>query len=54
MPIHIAGGIADGITPDDVTGMVNAIQRRGVLGGSLYDWNTSNLALWDRLRALVV
>jgi hypothetical protein len=54
MPIHIAGGIADGATPDDVAGMVNAIRNRGVLGGSLYDWNTSNLAQWDRLRLLVV
>lgn len=52
MPIHIAGGIADGVTLDDLAGMVRAIQSHAVLGGSLYDWNTSNPAQWDVLRAL--
>lgn len=28
------------------------VQR--VLGGSLYDWNTSNAAQWDALRPLRV
>jgi hypothetical protein len=54
MPIHVAGGIADGITLDDVAGMVRTIQHRGVLGGSLYDWNTSQPPQWDLLRALRV
>ncbi len=54
MPIHIAGGIANGITLEDVTGMVTAIQARGAMGGSLYDWNTSQPAQWDLLRALRV
>ena len=54
MPIHIAGGIADGISLDDVAGMVHAIHMRGAIGGSLYDWNTSHGAQWDLLRALRV
>lgn len=52
MPIHIAGGIADGVTPDDLAGMVRAIQARGVMGGSLYDWRTSSPPQWDVLKAL--
>jgi hypothetical protein len=32
--------------------MVRAIQARGVLGGSLYDWATSQPAQWDLLKAL--
>ena len=40
MPIHVAGGVANGITLDDVAGMVHAIHMRGAIGGSLYDWNT--------------
>jgi hypothetical protein len=50
----VAGGIADGVTPDDLVGMVRAIQARGVLGGSLYDWNTSQPPQWDLLRVLRV
>jgi hypothetical protein len=52
MPIHVAGGIANGITIDDVSGMVRAIQARGVLGGSLYDWSTSQPDQWNLLKAL--
>jgi hypothetical protein len=52
MPINVAGGIADGITLEDVSGMVRAIQARGIMGASLYDWNTSQPAQWDVLRAL--
>ncbi|MDP1819231.1 MAG: hypothetical protein Q8K58_04980 [Acidimicrobiales bacterium] len=54
MPIHVAGGIADGISLEDVHGMIHAIQSRGILGGSLYDWNTSQIPQWDLLRALRV
>lgn len=54
MPIHVAGGIADQATLDDVAGMVRAIQSRGILGGSLYDWNTSHPGQWDLLRLLRV
>ena len=36
----------------DVQGMARAIQARGILGGSLYDWNTSQAAQWEALRPL--
>jgi hypothetical protein len=54
MPIHVVGGIADGVSIDDLLGMVRAVEARGILGGSLYDWNTSQPAQWDILRALRV
>ncbi|HJR25673.1 MAG TPA: hypothetical protein VJ804_09380, partial [Acidimicrobiales bacterium] len=54
IPIHVAGGIADGISLDDVAGMIHAIHMRGAIGGSLYDWNTSNAEQWNLLRALRV
>jgi hypothetical protein len=52
VPIHAIGGVADGASVPDVKGMVRAIQARGILGGSLYDWNTSHRAQWDALRPL--
>jgi hypothetical protein len=52
IPIHAIGGVADGASVADVQGMVRAIQARGILGGSLYDWNTSQPAQWDALRPL--
>ncbi len=52
MPVHVAGGIADGITLDDVTGMITAIQTRGAIGGSLYDWLTSQAPQWSLLQVL--
>jgi hypothetical protein len=54
IPIHAIGGIADAVSPDDVGGMVRAIQARGILGASLYDWNTSQPAQWEVLRPLRV
>lgn len=50
--IHAIGGIADGASVADVEGMVRAIQARSVLGGSLYDWNTSNPGQWAALTPL--
>jgi hypothetical protein len=52
VPIHVIGGVADGASVPDVKGMVRAIQARGILGGSLYDWNTSQPAQWNALRPL--
>lgn len=54
MPIHVAGGIADGATLEDIAGMVESIRSRGILGGSLYDWNTSNADQWGLLSAIRV
>ena len=52
VPIHAIGGVADAAAVPDVEGMVRAIRARGILGGSLYDWNTSQSAQWDALRPL--
>ena len=51
LPIHVIGGIADGVTPADLDGMVAALEARGAIGGSLYDWATSTAEQWRRLAA---
>jgi len=50
--IHVVGGIADGATVGDLEGMVDALATREVIGGSLYDWNTSEPAQWEALQPL--
>ena len=52
VPIHVIGGIADGVTDDDLAAMVEAIETRGAIGGSLYDWQTSRPAQWATLAPL--
>ncbi len=52
VPIHAAGGIADATTVADLEGMVTAIEDRGAIGGSLYDWATSTPDQWAALRPL--
>ncbi len=53
LPVHVIGGIADGVTVDQVRGMLAAIEaRESVLGASLYDWATSSPQHWATLGAL--
>lgn len=52
LPIHPIGGIADDATVAHVQEMVAAIQERGAMGGSLYDWNTSTDEQWVALQPL--
>jgi hypothetical protein len=52
IPIHPVGGIADDATLADIAGMLSAIEDRGAIGGSLYDWNTSSPAQWLALQPL--
>lgn len=52
IPIAPIGGIADGITQADLEGMVAAIEGRGAVGGSLYDWATSEPEHWATLAPL--
>ena len=53
LPVHVIGGIADGVTVDQVQGMLAAIEGRdGVLGASLYDWATSSPQQWATLGEL--
>jgi hypothetical protein len=52
LPIHPIGGIADAVTAEDLTGMLQAIEAGDAIGGSLYDWATSTPAQWDVLAPL--
>jgi hypothetical protein len=52
LPIHPVGGIADGATLEDLTAMVAAVDDRGAIGGSLYDWSTSTPNQWAALSPL--
>jgi hypothetical protein len=52
VPIHPIGGIADDVTDEDLAGMVTAIEERGAIGGSLYDWATSTPDQWQALAPL--
>jgi hypothetical protein len=52
IPIHVIGGIADGVTDADLAAMVGAVERGGAIGGSLYDWVTSQPADWSILAPL--
>ena len=52
IPIHVIGGIADGVTNADLDAMVAAIEDRGAIGGSLYDWQTSEPEHWSVLAPL--
>ncbi|MEQ1787444.1 MAG: hypothetical protein ABL966_10350 [Acidimicrobiales bacterium] len=52
IPIHVIGGIADALPVDQVEGMARAILERDAVGGSLYDWVTSNDAQWAALAPL--
>lgn len=40
-PIHPIGGIADCISAHEVAGFVNGVKEAGALGGSLYDFQTT-------------
>jgi hypothetical protein len=49
-PIHTIGGIADRTTPEDVAGIIRAAVERRSIGGSLYDWRTTGVHLWQHLQ----
>jgi hypothetical protein len=52
VPLHPIGGIADEATDADLAGMVAAVEQRGAIGGSLYDWATSTPRQWEALARL--
>lgn len=43
-PIHVIGGIADCVTPQEVAGYAAAAREKGSVGGGLYDWLTNTMA----------
>lgn len=46
------GGIGDRTSCRDVARMIHALQQRGAIGGSIYDYRTTNEESWTALRAL--
>jgi hypothetical protein len=49
--VHPIGGIADGLSVDDVNGMAQAMVDRNCPGASLYDYRTTGDDLWVPLQA---
>jgi len=48
--VHLIGGIADQITPTDIERFLEAVDRTGAVGWSLYDFVTTSSAAWPYLR----
>lgn len=51
-PIHVIGGVADGTTPGEIRGFVDAAKGPDVIGTSIYDVATMDDAEWRALRSL--
>jgi hypothetical protein len=51
--IHVAGGVADRLGPDELAGFVAAVDDDGgTIGVSLYDWMTTPSRAWKALSVL--
>jgi hypothetical protein len=51
--IHVAGGVADRLGPDELAGFVAAVgDDGGTIGVSLYDWITTPPRAWKALAVL--
>jgi hypothetical protein len=50
LQIHVAGGVADRLGPDELAGFVAAVEDDGgTIGVSLYDWMTTPPRVWRAL-----
>ena len=50
LQIHVAGGVADRLGPDELAGFVAAVEDDGAtIGVSLYDWMTTTARAWKAL-----
>lgn len=50
IPIHVAGGVADRLGPDELAGFAAAVEDDGgTVGVSLYDWMTTPARAWPVL-----
>jgi len=49
VPIHVIAGDAAKSSGGETTGYVRALRENGALGGSMYDWATTNDASWRAL-----
>ena len=53
VPIHVAGGVADRMGPDELAGFTAAVSDDGAtIGVSLYDWMTTTPRAWKALAPL--
>jgi hypothetical protein len=53
VPIHVIGGVADRLGPEELAGFAAAVSDDGsTIGVSLYDWATTRPAAWRVLAAL--
>ena len=53
IPIHVAGGVANRLGPDELAGFVAAVEDDGgTIGVSLYDWMTTTPRAWKALAPL--
>ncbi len=51
IPIHVAGGVADRMGPEELAGLVAAVEDDGaIIGVSLYDWMTTPARAWPSLQ----
>lgn len=51
IPIHVAGGVADRMGPEELAGFVAAVEDDGAtIGVSLYDWMTTPARAWPSLQ----
>lgn len=51
-PVHAIGGIGDELTPEQVTGFIQALEATDAIGGSIYDWATLSTQMRDHLARL--
>lgn len=53
VPIHVIGGVADRLGPEELAGFVEAVRDDGeTIGASLYDWMTTSPRAWRSLARL--
>ena len=53
VPIHEIGGVADNYDAAEIEGFVHAVRECGLMGGSLYDFmTTDDPAAWDLLKTI--
>jgi hypothetical protein len=53
VPIHVVGGVADRLGPEELAGFAAAVADDGAtIGVSLYDWSTTRPAAWKTLAPL--
>jgi len=52
IPIHVIAGLGDRSSASETTAFVRALRESGCLGGSMYDWSTTDAADWRPLASV--